>query len=98
MGIEKSCLSDFPALFSLLENKQGSSPRLWLERLATLPLTKRTILLICLVTPEPHIRVLWEVQYLIPDFTCTTPEDGEVLAFARYVHLGIIPNNMEVNP
>ena len=68
-GKEGSCLSTFPEIFSLIEEKQGLSQRSWLERIATLLLMEQNLLLICLATQEMHIQVLWEVQYVTPSFT-----------------------------
>ena len=61
-----------------------------------MPLTERPLLLICLLTPEPHIRVLWGVHYVIPYFTRATSEDAEVLAFSQDFRLGILPTSVEV--
>ena len=83
-------------LFSLLEDRQGTLPRSRLERLATLPLTERPLLLVCLSTPDSHIRVLWGMHYMIPSFTCATPEDGAVLVFPRNDRLRILPTTVEV--
>ena len=47
--------------------------------------------------PEPHIRVLWGVQYVTPSFARATPEDGKVLAFTQDVHLGMLPVIVRVN-
>ena len=74
------------------------SLRLRLEIIATLPLTDQTLLLIFLEIPEPHIPVLWGVQYVTPSFSQATPEDGTVLAFSRDSRLGILPATVEVNP
>ena len=38
--------------------------------------------LVCLETPEPHIRVLWSIQYVTPSLARLTQKDGRVLAFA----------------
>ena len=97
-GIEDPCLSIFPVLFTLIKEKQGMSLRLRLEIIATLPLTDQTLLLIFLEIPEPHIPVLWGIQYVIPSFSQATPEDGTVLAFSRDARLGILPATVEVNP
>ena len=55
---EDPALSAFPALFTLLKENQGTTPRLRIKRIATLPLTKRPLLLICLAPPMPHILVI----------------------------------------
>ena len=55
---EDPALSTFPALFTLLKENQGNTPRLLLERITTLTLNKRPLLLICLAPPKPHILVL----------------------------------------
>ena len=98
LGLEDSCISAFPALFYLLEDKQGTSPRSRLELLMTLSLSERPFILICLATPEPHIRVLWGVQCVTPFFTNSTPEDRKVPAFSQYARLGILPKFVEVKP
>ena len=64
---------------------------LQLERLASLLLTERSLLLIYLATPELHTQVLWGVKYLAPSFIGPTPEYGEVLSFAQNVHIGKLP-------
>ena len=81
LGQEDSCFSSFPELLYLLEDRKGEYPRSLLDRLATLPLTERPLLLICLSTLEPHIQILWGMHYIIPYFTRATPEYGAVLAF-----------------
>ena len=54
-SIEDPGLSASPTLFTLLEENQFTTPILRLEIIATLPLTERPLLLICLESPEPHI-------------------------------------------
>ena len=65
LGHEDLCLSASPALLSLQEDRQGTLPRLRLERLIILPLAEWHLLLICLLTAELHIRVLWGIHYVI---------------------------------
>ena len=45
--------------------------------------------MVCLEAPDPHIRVIWGTQFVIPSFAQPTPEDGKVLTFARYICLGL---------
>ena len=81
-GGEDSYLSAFPELFSLLEEKQGTSLMLRLQIFSTLLLTDQPLLLLCMVTQELHIRVLWEVHHVTQYFTRAITEDGTVLTFA----------------
>ena len=90
------CLGAFLELFTLLEYRQGKSPRSLMERLVTLQLTKQPLLLICLAKPESHTKIHWGAQYVTPSFTCATPEDGTFLVFARDVCLGHHPKIVEV--
>ena len=54
--------------------------------------------MVCLEDPEPHIRMLWGTQFVTPYFAQPTPKDGKVLAFARYIRLGLLPSTMVVQP
>ena len=56
-------LDCFPDISTLLEVRHGTPPpppppQSRLERLVTVPLEERPLVLVCLNTPEPHIRVL----------------------------------------
>ena len=81
----------FPGILALLEERAHTTPRLRLEILATLPLGERPLLVLCLEAPEPHIRVLWGTQFVTPSFVHPTLYDRKVLAFARDIHLGLLP-------
>ena len=89
-------LGALPALLYLLEDKEGSPPRSCFERLATLPLSERPLLLVCLEKTDPHTRILWGAQYVTPFFARATPEDGTVLVFARDVRLGHLMTTVKV--
>ena len=54
--------------------------------------------MVCLETPEPHIRVLWGAQCVTPSFAQPTSNDGKVLAFVRDIRLGLLPDMMVVHP
>ena len=54
----------FPVIFTLLEDRANTTPRLRLERLATLPLGDRPPLVVCLEAPDPHTRVIWGAQFV----------------------------------
>ena len=97
-SIDDTALRSFPALFTLLEDKKGTIPKSQIERIMTMPLTERPLLLICLMSLEPRIRVLWGVQYFTPYFERDNPEDGEMLAFAQDIHIRMLPTTMRVNP
>ena len=58
----------FPGIFSLLEDEANTNPRSRLERLAILPLGEMPPLVVCLEAPAPHIRVLWDDQFVTPPF------------------------------
>ena len=97
-GGEDAGLHAFPAIFTLLGDTQGTTPRSFLYRIATLPLRERPLLITCVDTPAPHIRVLWGVQYVTPSFAKSTQEDGKVLAFTRDFCLGILPTGSSPQP
>ena len=61
-----------------------------------MPLGERPPLMMCIEAPEPHIRVLWGTQFVIPYFAQPTPEYGKVLDFARDIRLGILPDTVVV--
>ena len=85
-----SSLPGYPVILFLLEDGTHTTPCLRLERLGSLPLGERPLLVVCLEAPEPHIRVIWGAQFVTPSFSQPTPEDGEVLAFAREICLGLL--------
>ena len=82
----------------MLEHRSGTYPHSRLKRLATLTLAERPHLVVCIEIPDPHIRVLWGVECVIPSFTRPTPEDGKTLAFAMGILQGQLPTTIEVNP
>ena len=75
-------MAGFPGVFTLLKSRANTNPQARLERLSTLKLGDRPTLLVCLNSPEPHIRVLWGGHFVTPSFVEPTPEDGNILAFA----------------
>ena len=54
--------------------------------------------MVCLENPEPHIRVFWGAQFVIPSFAQPTPEDGKVLVFAKDILLVLLPATVVVQP
>ena len=91
-------LAGFPAIFTLLEAGQNPTSNTRLDMIVTLLLGERPPLLVCLDSPEPHIRVLWGTQFFTPSFARPTPEDGKVLAFARDIWLGQLPGTVVMLP
>ena len=55
-------------------------------------------LIVYIETPEPHIQVLWGVQYVMPYLICPTPKDDKLLAFSRYIRFRKLPDTMEIPP
>ena len=51
----------------------------------------------CVERTDPHIRVLWGVEYVMMYLICPTPEDRKVMSFARDVSQGQLPTTVEVN-
>ena len=51
-------VSGFLGIFTLLEDGAYTTPKLRIDRLVTLPLGGRPLLMVCLKAPEPHIRAL----------------------------------------
>ena len=77
-------LASFPDIFTLIDIKTVTSPCFRINRLATLSLAYRPPLVVCVETPDPHTRVLWGVEYMMPQFLSSpTPKDGKVIAFTR---------------
>ena len=87
-------LSGFPGVFDLLEAGDNTNPQSRIERIYTFSLGERTPLVVCLKTPEPHIRVLWVTHFVTPSFARPTPENGNILAFAQYIRLGQLPETV----
>ena len=83
-------VNSFPGIFALLGDGAHTTPHLRMERPTNFPLGERPLLVVCLEAPEPHIRVIWGAQFVTPSFSQPTPEDGEVLAFAREICLGLL--------
>ena len=54
--------------------------------------------MVCLEAPEPYILTLWGTGFATQSFVQPIPEDGKVLAFARDIHLGILPATVVVQP
>ena len=50
-----------PSIFTLMEHRAGNSPHYRLKRLENLTLAEHPPLVVCVETPELHIRVLWGV-------------------------------------
>ena len=48
--------------------------------------------------PDQHIRMLWGTQFVTPSFEKPTPEDGNVLALARDIRLGLLTARVVVQP
>ena len=88
----------FPAILSLLEDEANKNPRLHLERLATLTLEERPLIVVCLKALEPHIRVILGAQFVTPYFAQPIPEDSKVFAFASDTCLGLLPEIVVVKP
>ena len=63
-----------------------------------MPLRERTPLVVCIEVPEPNIRVLWGAQFVTLSFAQPTPEDRNVLSFARDIPLGLLPATVVVQP
>ena len=93
-----SFMVGFSAIFIFLKTRQGTSSHSRLERLVTFLLKERPPFLICLKTPESHIRFLWLIQYIILSSAQLTSEDGKVFAFARDVRLGKLLATAEIAP
>ena len=91
-------LAGLPAIFSLLEEKQYTPSQTRLERIVTFPLGERPAVLVCLESPEPHIRMLLVTQFVTPSFTRPTSEDRKVITFARYIQLSQLPASVMVLP
>ena len=94
----KPRVTGFLVIFALLEDGVNTTPQLRLERLATLPLGERPPLVVYLEAPEPHIHVLWGAQFMTLSFLQPTLEDGKALAFAKDIHLGLLPATGAVHP
>ena len=88
----------FPGVFILIEDRDNTTPRSRLERLTTLPLGEKPPLVVRLKAPETHIHMLWGTKFVTPYFAQPTPEDGKVLAFARDICLGLLPEWVVVQP
>ena len=82
----------------MLEDGTNMTPKLRLERIATLPLGERPPLVVCLNAPKPHILVLWGSQVVTLSFTHPTPEDGKVPAFVRDIIFCLMPATVLVHP
>ena len=54
--------------------------------------------MVCIEVPEPNIRVLWGAQFVTLSFAQPTPEDRNVLSFARDIPLGLLPATVVVQP
>ena len=54
--------------------------------------------MVSLEAPERHICVLWGAQFVTSSFAQPTPEDRNILAFARDIRLGLLPETVVVNP
>ena len=91
-------LAGLPAIFSLLEEKQYTPSQTRLERIVTFPLGERPAVLVCLESPEPHIRMLLVTQFVTPSFTRPTSEDRKVLKFARDIQLVQLPASDVIPP
>ena len=91
-------LAAFLAIFTLLDPRAGTPPRYRIQRLATLPLEERPLLVVCVDTLNLHIRVLWGAKYVIPSFIQITPKYSKFLVFPWDVSQGQVPNTLEVNP
>ena len=76
-------LRAFSAPSTLIEDKKGTYPRLRLKRIATLPLSERPLLLICLDIPKTHIHLLLGAQYITPYLARGAQEDGTILDFTK---------------
>ena len=87
----------YPGIFTLLKSGSNTTPQERLERLATFPLGGRPQLVVCLEAPEPHIRMLWENQFVTPSFAQNTPENRNVLNFAQDIRIGLLPATVVVH-
>ena len=86
-------------IFTFLDPRTGTSLRSSLKGLATLPLADSQLLVVCVETPELHIKSSGGVEYIIFSFLCSpTPKDGKVLAFTRDVWQEKLPTTNKVNP
>ena len=47
--------------------------------------------MVCLKSPELHIRVIWGNKFVTPSFVRPTPEDEKVLTFVRDIWLNKLP-------
>ena len=54
--------------------------------------------MVYLEAPEPHIRVLWDTQFVTLSFSQPTPEDRKVLAFVRDIYLRLPPETVVAQP
>ena len=69
-----------------------------LERLATLPLSEKPPIVVCLEAPDTNICMLWGAQFVTLSFAQPTPEDRNVLSFARDIPLGLLPATVVLHP
>lgn len=54
--------------------------------------------MVCIETPEPHIRGIWGTQYVTLSFARPTPEESKVLAFTRYFCMGHLSSTFKIDP
>ena len=88
----------FPGIFTLLEDRGNTTPRLRLKRLETFPLGERPPLVVCLEAPDPDICVLWGAQFVTLSSAQPNPKDGKVLDLARDFRLSFLPATVVVQP
>ena len=55
-------------------------------------------LVVCLESLETHIHMLWGAHFVTLSFAQPTPEEKKVLAFARDIRLGLLPDTVVVQP
>ena len=74
-------LSAFLEIFILLKYRERTYLHSRLKRITTLPLAQRPLLIPFLYIPDPQVRLLWGIYYVVTSYKKITPEYSKFLAF-----------------
>ena len=96
LGVNNQAMAALPDIFVVLMGEVATL-RARLELLATLPLEERPPWMVPLKELEPHIQVLWGLQYVTPSYASANTEDGRLIAFVRDTRGGHLPMNTKIS-